>query len=85
MNLTFDNVLALTNASLGVGLVLVGVWFVIAHVWPWWTNRDEQQRDRDYQQAKAQIEASLALAGGLEAIAMVLESFKALIPPARPD
>jgi hypothetical protein len=80
-----DTVLALTNASLGVGLVLLGVWFFINRIWPWWTARDEVQRDRDYQQAVKQIEASLALAGGLEAIALVLESFKPLIAPQAPS
>jgi len=56
----------LISDGLGVGLVVVGVWFGVNKIWPYYVLRDTEQR-------KSAASNDIALANALQAIAAAID------------
>lgn len=67
-----DAFLQLVNIGVPFTLVMVGLWFGIAHVWPYWKERDAQERQHDYLYRSARLETDAMLAKSLERLAEIL-------------
>jgi len=63
----------IVQVSLPVGLIVIGVWFALTQVWPWFTTREADTRQHRHKLETEQVQATLALADGLEAIAVVMD------------
>ena len=66
----------LLNNGLGVAVVVglaVGIFrvgkFASSEVWPWWTSRDHEERERQHEQELRRGDASSAMAAHLSVIA----------------
>ncbi|MCK5133318.1 MAG: hypothetical protein KAR40_14345 [Candidatus Sabulitectum sp.] len=61
------------QVAMPTGLIAIGVGFGLTEVWPYWKTRDAENRAHNQARDNSQINADLALAGALTAIAGVIE------------
>jgi hypothetical protein len=52
---------AIAQVGLPVGLIVWGVWFTTAKVWPWYSDPDRRELDRAIERGKSDALTALAL------------------------
>ena len=67
-----ENITALLSSGLAVGLIVVGVLFFTGALWPWWTERDAEERQRRYEIAIREQNVDEAIAANVALIARTL-------------
>jgi hypothetical protein len=58
------------QVGLPIGLIVWGVWFLSSKVWPWFTDADRRNLDREIEKAKSA--ALVSLGSAIEALAVAL-------------
>ena len=67
--MTLEAVTGLLQVGLPTGLIIIGVWFVIKELWPWWEARDKEERARRHERELRRGDSSAAMASHLSVIA----------------
>lgn len=62
---------AIAQVGLPVGLIVWGIWFLSAKVWPWIADADRRALDRAIEQGKSN--ALIALAQAIEHLSTVIK------------
>lgn len=65
--MTMDTTLAVLSQGTAIGVLVGAGWFIAFRVWPWWDERDDEERQRRH-------ELRLKSSGTDEAIALALSS-----------
>ena len=65
----------IANGLLPAVMVLVGLWFGIMRVWPYFTIRDAEQRERNYEIDLAEAHGLANMADAISQFAAVVERF----------
>lgn len=63
----------LIQTTTPVGLIIVGVWFGLAEAWPYWKQRDAEQRERKQELERQQLETEGLMASAISLVANHLE------------
>jgi len=72
--MTFETGLSILSQGTAIG-VLVGVgWFVAFRIWPWWEERDTEERQRQHERRLAEIQTDGYTASALSALAEAVKS-----------
>lgn len=73
-----DGLLKLVDGGVLLALVVAGLWFLFAQVWPWFVRRDEGERERRNELEAQAIEAQALLAHALH---VLTDALTRLTPP----
>jgi hypothetical protein len=69
----------LLQVALPTGLVVVGIWWVLAEGWPYWRTRDAENRQREHDRAIEQVTAQKETARATSRFADALEAFTCVL------
>ncbi len=69
MDITLEAILAAFTSAGAIGLIAVGVYWATNSVWPWFAERDAQERERRYVLAQSSTTTQEAMALALASVA----------------
>ncbi len=65
----------LLQVALPTGLIVVGLWWALSEGWPYWKQRDVENREREHEREMKQIAAQQDTARATTRFADALEAF----------
>jgi len=68
----FHELFSVASQALGIFLVVSGAWFAGWRIWPWFEERDGEQRARHYELEKQANQTQEAIGAAINAIAFSL-------------
>ena len=69
MDLTLEVILTVFSSLFATGLIGVGVYWATSSVWPWFAERDAEERERRYTLAQSSTTTQEAMALALASVA----------------